>query len=83
MNPLARLAALAASLERPKDFVIEAWERLPEADAIVDRCPAEETPLSDDDCVHMARRLVGGGDLTLEFAVFCALMERTILAEIK
>jgi len=77
-DAIERLARLAAT----RDFLPQAWDRMAEADAIVAEYPAEEEVLSGDECCRVARRLVGDDDPVLQFAVFCALVERSILAEI-
>jgi hypothetical protein len=48
----------------------------PIAQAIVAECPAEETPLTLDECFIMARQLIGDNDLELQFVVFVALWDR-------
>ena len=77
-DPIARLAE---TLQDHQGFLTQTWERMAEADAIVAEYPAEENTLSGDECCEVARRLVGDDDLVLQFAVFCALTERMVLAE--
>jgi hypothetical protein len=62
-------------------FLAKARERRAEAYALVAECPAEEERLSTGECLEMARRLVGENDLELEFAVFDALLDRSIARE--
>jgi len=59
------------------DFIATATERMAEATAMIAEYPAEETPFSGEECNRVAARLVGDDDLPLQFAVFCALLERS------